>query len=188
MRVGSLRRALVVLGAAGLAVAMLPAGSAGADPARGGHHSIGAKCLVGTWVANHGRTTTRFNGLNVVMHAGGGDVAHIAASGVSHDNWAKSLPLVGNYRGHPLTEHIRGVNKQRLHAAKVGHHLELTVTELGWSPDSTNRYLYRGHHRPGYLNQVGVHTYRFTCTATTLTFKGPKGHVIGTETRTSRKP
>lgn len=181
-----LRHALFAAGVLALAAASLPA--AQAAPARSAHHSIGDKCLIGTWVNGHSQSKTIFNGVKVVMHAGGGDVDHISKSGIDHDNWMKSMPLVGKYRGHPLTEQIRGKNKQLLHASKVGHHRELTVTERGWAPGSTNRYLYRGHHRPGFLTMTGTHTYRFRCTATTLTLMGPKKHVIGVETRISRKP
>jgi len=187
VKVSGLRSVLVAASAAGLALAIaVPA--ANARPAGTGRTTIGDKCLIGTWLDNHGRTTTKFDGVNVVMHAGGGDVDHITATGIDHSNWMKSQPLVGKYRGFPLTETIRGTNKQLLHASKVGHHLELTVTERGWSAGSTNTYVYRHHHRPGYLNKIGVHTYRFRCTATTLTWMGPKGHVIGTETRQSRTP
>ncbi|HTW21152.1 MAG TPA: hypothetical protein VME70_13180 [Mycobacteriales bacterium] len=190
MRITPWRFSLAAIGAAALALA---GGSAGAaTPASSGahqaHHKVGDKCLVGTWLAGHSRTRTEFDGHSVVMHAGGGDVMHVTKSGTNHDNWKKSLPLTGHFQGHPLTEVIRGTNTQLLHATKVGKHLELTVTERGWSAGSTNRYTYRGHHRPGYLSQVGVHTYRFTCTATTLTLLGPKGHRIGVATRTSRKP
>lgn len=187
MRITALRYSLAVTGAAALALAAGPA-SATTPAAVAAHTTVGSKCLIGTWVAGHGRTTTKFEGRNVVMHAGGGDVMHIAASGINHDSWMKSLPLTGRVHGHTLTEVIRGRNTQLLHAAKVGKHLELTVTERGWSQGSTNRYTYRGHHQPGYLNQIGVHTYRFACTSTTLTLMGPRGHRIGIATRTSRKP
>jgi hypothetical protein len=139
-------------------------------------------------VANHQRTSTKWNGTTVVMHAGGGDVDHITKSGIDHDSWAKSAPLVGRFRGHPLTETVRGVNKLSIHAGKVAHHASLTMTELGWTSTSTNRYVYRGHHSKGYLNQTGVHIVRYRCSSTTLTFLGHRGHVIGTETRLSDKP
>jgi hypothetical protein len=70
----------------------------------------------------------------------------------------------------------------------VGHHASLTLTERGWTATSTNRYVYRGHHSSGYLNQTGVHVVRYRCSSTTLTLLGPKGHVIGRETRLSDKP
>jgi hypothetical protein len=184
MRWATLRGGLVAGGVVGLVVAGVPA--AQAAPAHASRTSVGDRCLIGTWHDNHNRTSTRMNGKRVVMHAGGGDVDHIAASGVDHDSWADSLPLVGRYLHHPLTEQVRGENTQLIHSSRKHHHLVMTVTEQGWSVHSTNRYTYRGKHFSGYLNQSGVHTYRFRCTATTLTFLGPKGKVTGTETRLSR--
>lgn len=188
MRWARLKGGLVVASVAGLTVAGAPvthAAPAQAASAQAGRTSVGNHCLVGTWHDNHNRTSTRMNGKRVVMHAGGGDIDHIAASGVDHDNWAASLPLVGPYLHHPLTEQVRGKNTQLIHASRQHHHLVMTVTELGWSAHSSNRYTYRGKHFTGYLNQSGVHTYRFRCTVTTLTFLGPKGKVTGTETRLS---
>lgn len=185
MRLAALRYSVVAISAAGLVVAALPAAHAEATHTS---RTVGDKCLIGTWAANHGRATTDWDGHTVVMRAGGGDNEHIASSGFDHDNWRHSQPIVGKFGGHALTERIRGMNHLRLHAAKVGHHRELTVTERGWSLDSTNRFVYRGQHVPGYLAQIGVRSVRYRCNATTLTLMGPKGHVIGTETRLSRKP
>jgi hypothetical protein len=180
------RYSVVAASLAGLAIAGLPAAHAGA--ARPSRTSVGDSCLVGTWHDNHGKTSTRWNGHQVAMRAGGGDVDHISASGIDHDNWAKSLPIVGTYLGHRLTEKVRGENTQLIHAHTVNHHAVITVTERGWSAKSSNRYVYRGKHSTGYLNQTGVHTYRYRCTATRLILMGPKGHVSGSETRLSTSP
>jgi hypothetical protein len=186
MRSSTLRYAVVVAGLAGLTLGGLPAAQAGAT--RAAKHSIGDSCLVGTWQDSHGRSSTRWNGHRVEMRAGGGDVDHISASGIDHDDWSQSRPLVGHYLGHKLTEKVRGHNTQLIHSATKHHHLQMTVTEQGWTAHSSNRYVYRGKHSKGYLNQTGVHVIRYRCTSTTLTLLGPKGHVTGHETRLSDTP
>jgi hypothetical protein len=189
MRSSALRYSVVVAGLAGLALAGVPSAQAGATHAtHAGKHSIGDSCLVGTWQDSHGRSSTRWNGHRVVMRAGGGDVDHISASGIDHDDWSKSLPLVGHYLGHKLTEKVRGHNTQLIHSLTKNHHLEMRITERGWTAHSSNRYVYRGKHSTGYLNQTGVNLIRYRCNANTLTFLGPKGHVTGHETRLSDQP
>jgi len=183
------RHLAVVAGLAGLTLAGLPAPSATATDAH--RPAVGDRCLIGTWHDNANLTSTRWNGTHVVMRAGGGDVEHVFASGVDRDNWQKSKPLVGTVKGHRLVEKVRGLNTMVWRASgRVGSRkpAKLTQIELGWSASSTNRYVYRGKHSNGYLNQKGRYPFRYTCTSTTLTFYGKKGRSKGTETRISRKP
>jgi hypothetical protein len=186
MRSGWLRYSIVAVSAGCLAIAGLPAAGAGA--ATSGQPPIGDRCFVGTWHDNGGRTTTRWLGKTVVMHAGGGDYDHISNSGADRDGWSASKPLVGKVAGHRLKERVRGNNHLLIRVHRSGHGGTVTLTEQGWGPKSTNRYLYRGKHSKGYLNQTGTFSYGFRCTLTTLTFLGPKGHVLSTETRVSYKP
>jgi hypothetical protein len=183
-------RISLVAGITGLALTALPTGGVTASQAAAAgspRPAIGDRCLIGTWHDNHGVTSTLFGGRQVRMHARGGDIDHISGSGIDHDNWRKSKPVVGHLGGHKLTERIRGVNRMRLHAARKHGKRTLTVTELGWSKASTNRYVYKGKHTTGYLNPNATSILRYRCTATTLTFR--RHHtVVSTETRLSRKP
>jgi hypothetical protein len=188
MRSVALKTSMVAVATAGLAIAGLPAAHAATDRV-GAPPALGNSCLVGTWRDNPGLTSTQWNGTVVGLHAGGGDVDHIAATGLDQDNFAKAKPAVGTYRHHPLTQTIHGLNTQRLAATGSGKHATIRFIEKGWSAGSSIRFTYRGHHSTGYLNGAGVsHHYHYTCTAKTLTFTGHKGNVIGTETRLSRKP
>jgi hypothetical protein len=191
MRLSSLRRSMVALGVAGVllsatVVAGLPAANAAAERSKG--PAVGDRCLIGTWRDNGGVTSTRWNGHHVKMHARGGDFDHIHASGLDRDGWDSSKRLVGKLAGHRLTERVRGNNSLLLRAHRHAHGGIVVETEQGWGKRATNRYVYRGKHSRGYLNQTGTFTFRFRCTLTTLTFLGKKGGVRGTETRVSFKP
>lgn len=185
MKLSALTLSLLTGSVTALVVGGLPATTAGATLTTS--PAVGDKCLIGTWHDNPGRTSTIWNGQKVPMRAGGGDVDHIAANGIDHDNWHKSKPNVGTYAGHRLTERIRGVNSQQLTATGHGHTRTLKIVELGWTSNSTNKYVYRGHHSTGYLNQTGTFKVRYRCSATTLRYI-KKGKVVGTETRLSSKP
>jgi hypothetical protein len=188
MRSVALKTSMVAVATAGLAIAGLPAAHAATDRA-GAPPALGNSCLVGTWRDNPGLTSTQWNGTVVGLHAGGGDIDHIAATGLDQDNFAKAKPAVGTYRHHRLTMTVHGLNTQRLAATGSGAHATIRFIEKGWSAASSIHFTYRGHHSTGYLNGAGVsHHYHYTCTAKTLTFTGHKGNVIGTETRLSRKP
>jgi len=175
------------LAATGIVTVLLamsaPAAIAGSSRSEEAGSSI-PKCLVGTWHDNAGTTSTEWDGHRVTMHAGGGDVDHITAKGVDHDNWYKSKPAYGTYQGSRLKETIRGINKITFTVSKGKIH----VTEDGWNSKATNKYVYRGQHSTGYLNQTGHSTVRYRCTAKKLTYLNKKGKVTGTETRKSRKP
>jgi hypothetical protein len=186
MRGSTLRVASIAAGIAGLALGGLPAAHAATHGAAK-RPAIGDSCLVGTWHDNAGKTTTNWDGHTVKMHAGGGDVDHIFASGIDKDNWQSSKPIVGKYQGHKLTEQIRGHNKVRFAARPNAHPAKLTITELGWTAKSSNRFVYRGQHSTGYLNQSGTIASTYRCTSTTLTYL-MKGKVVSTETRVSTKP
>jgi hypothetical protein len=186
MRLSSLRYSVVGLGVAGLVVAGLPAATAGAAPSK--TPAVGDRCLIGTWRDNHGVTSTKWNGHTVKMRAGGRDFDHISASGIDRDGWNSSKPLVGKLAGHRLTERVRGTNTLLFRAHRHGHVNTLVETEKGWGKHSINRYVYRGKHSTGYLNQTGTFTLQFRCSLTTLTYLGKKGRVRGTETRVSFEP
>jgi hypothetical protein len=179
-----LKLSVAALGAASLvavggpAATAVPAGAAKAP-------AIGDSCLIGTWHDNGGKTTTNWDGKQVTMHTRGGDIDHISASGKDHDSWATSKPLYGKVAGHKLTERIRGHNLTQI-AAKPHAHRAI-YTEEGWTPKSSNRYVYRGKHSKGYLNQTGSFPTAYRCTTKTLSFLSG-GKVVSTETRLSTKP
>jgi hypothetical protein len=177
------RCVIVAATASTLALGGLPAADGVAPHAT--KPRIGHRCLIGTWRDGKGVSSTLWNGHKVKMRYGGGDVDHIHASGRDTDNWTHSKPFIGKVKGHKLKEVIRGHNV--LHFKSIGRH-KLRTTEKGWSKGSTNRYVYRGKHVHGYLNQHGHHTQYFRCTAKTLTWKTKKGKVVGKEFRISRKP
>jgi hypothetical protein len=180
----TLKASIVMFAAAGLVAIGLPAANARTEVAAA-PAAVGNSCLVGTWHDNGGRTTTRFEGHRVVMRARGGDIDHIAASGLDLDSWSGSKPAVGTYRGHRLVETITGQNSLGLQA-KGG---TLTYTEKGWTSRSKNRYVYRGKKSKGYFNPVGMtFTTKYTCSATRLRFFGPRGRPVGSETRLSSTP
>jgi hypothetical protein len=181
-RGSSLRRSFVALGVAGLIVAGLPGFDAGAATAKTA--AIGDRCLIGTWRDNGGRTTTRWLGHTVTMRTHGGGFDHITASGHDRNSWGTSKRLIGSFRGHRLVEQIRGENHLLLRA----HGGTLVETEQGWAKRSSNRYLYRGKHSRGYLDQAGSFTFTLRCSLTTLTLIGPGGKVRGSETRVSFQP
>jgi hypothetical protein len=187
MRVAALRYPAVALAALGIAVA----GVGGAGPAvaaRSKTPAVGDRCLIGTWRDNGGISSTKWNGHRVRMRFRGNDFDHIPPSGVDRDGWDSSKGITGRYHGHPLEERIRGSNQLLLRAGGPIGHQTLVMTEQGWTRHSTNRYLYRGQYSTGYLNQTGTRTVGFRCTLTTLTFFGPRGHRVGSETRVSFKP
>ncbi|HEX3824082.1 MAG TPA: hypothetical protein VHV79_06435 [Mycobacteriales bacterium] len=173
---------LVGLGAPSVFAMTAVSGAAGAASAA---PKVGDSCLIGTWHDNASKTTTQWNGKTVKMHTKGGDIDHIRASGVDHDSWAKAKPLYGTVSGHKLTEVIRGHNL--LHLLAKPHAHRVIYTEDGWTPKSTNRYVYRGDHSKGYLNQTGSYASPYRCTAKKLTFLR-EGKVVDTETRLSTKP
>jgi hypothetical protein len=180
------RLPIAVFGVAFLVAAGLPASTATASVAASAKApAVGDSCLVGTWHDNGGKTTTQWNGKTVKMRTGGGDVDHISASGIDHASWATSKVEVGKVRGHRLTERIRGHNKVRILANPHAH--TVVYTELGWTPKSSNRYVYLGKHSKGYLNQTGKFTTHYHCSATKLIFRS-KGKAVDTETRLSTKP
>lgn len=191
MRLSALKYAVVALSAAGITAAGLPmatAGAAGATAAGAGSARIGDRCLVGTWRDHGGRTSTNWNGHKVTMHSRGGDFDHISASGVDHDSWHSSKPLVGRFQHHRITERIRGFNTLLLRTHGRPGHRSVTMSERGWSAHSRNTFVYRGKRSTGYLSQSGRVSVGFRCSLTTLTFLSRHGHVIGRETRVSFKP
>lgn len=141
-------------------------------------------CLVGTWHDNRGLSSTQWDGQKVVMHMRGGDIDHIASNGHDHDSWMHAKPEYGTYQGYRLKEVVRGHNLLVFRKTGTGR---MRATERGWSSGSTNRYVYRGQHSTGYLNQSGHSTVRYRCTAKKLTWLTKKGTVSGTETRISRR-
>jgi hypothetical protein len=147
---------------------------------------IGDSCLIGTWRDGEGHNSTRWNGQQVSMYGGGGDIDHMSASGTDEDTWGvESKPLYGTYQGHALKEMIRGYNTLAIHAMKSGH--RLSVTEDGWSAASTNRFVYEGRRYSGYLSQHGTTYYNYECTASK--FKLVEGNrTVDRETRISRIP
>jgi hypothetical protein len=184
------RCVLVTTTAAALAVsgAATAGGSAPApDAVRAPHHAaaLGSHCLIGTWKDGASWTTTRWKGKTVRMRYRGGDVDHIASTGIDKDNWQKSKELVGRVHHHKLVEHIRGHNKLRFTVIAKG---TVRVAEKGWTQNSTNRYVYKGHKKKGYLNQHGHYRQYFHCNASTLTWRSKKGKVLSRETRVSRNP
>jgi hypothetical protein len=188
MRSVALRLSIVAVATAGAAAAGLPAAHGVTDRVAA-PPKLGNSCLVGTWHDRAGLTSTQWAGNVVTLHSGGGDVDHIAANGLDTDNFAHFKPASGTYRHHRLTERVRGVNTQRLAASGHGKNATIRIIEKGWSTSSSLHLTYRGHTTKGYLNGPGVtHKLHYTCTATTLTYLGSKGKVLGTETRTSRKP
>jgi hypothetical protein len=168
---------------AALLVGGLPAGAAGGTP--GKQPALGDACLVGTWHDNPGQTTTTWNSQKVKMHYRGGDIDHIAASGLDSDNWRHAKKAVGTAAGYKLVEQVSGVNHLKFKVIRKG---VLRTTEKGWSSHSKNIYHYQGQRYVGYLKQSGHHKQHYSCTAHTLTFKTKKGKVLETETRTSKKP
>lgn len=179
-------RRISIVGITLIAVtAPLSSAQAASRPAHVAGVSVGDSCLVGTWHDNQGFFSTLWNGQKVKLHGGGGDIDHISADGTDHDNWMHSKPSYGTYQGYRLKETVRGHNLLRFH--KVAAH-KLRNVELGWSSGSTNKYVYRGSHYTGYLNQSGTSASYYRCNATTLTWTTKKGKVLGTETRLSRTP
>jgi hypothetical protein len=146
---------------------------------------IGDQCLVGTWHDRGGLSSTLWKDQKVVMHFKGGDIDHIFATGTDSNNWKPSKPLYGTSQGYRLKETIRGINSLKFHKIGKG---KLLVDEQGWSVNSTNKYVYRGQHSTGYLNQTGHAIQYYRCTARKLTWLTKKGKVTGTETRVSHTP
>jgi hypothetical protein len=181
-------RLSLLAGITGLAVVAFPLGGASGRPhARSQRPAVGDTCLIGTWHADREVSQTNYNGTMVTMRSRGGDVDHIGKSGIDRDNWKHSTPAVGRLQHHRLTERIRGVNRSRLRVARHQGKRILTITELGWSKGSSNRFVYRGKHSRGYLSQNGSTRVRYRCTATRLTVLR-HGKVVVIETRLSRKP
>jgi hypothetical protein len=178
----AVKASLTITSVLALTLAGLPAAhAAGAHPAKA--PTLHEHCLIGTWRDVSERTTTQWNGSIVAMRSGGGDVDHISADGTDHNSYGKAKPLIGRYRGHRLAERVRGVNLQRMSTTGHGKHARVTLHERGWSASSSIHFSYRGHRSTGYLNQAGVHSYHYTCTAKTLTYFGKKGTVLETEAR-----
>jgi hypothetical protein len=193
MRNDALKYSIVAIATAGLAAIGLPAATGATTLATNPHAlaappPLGNTCLVGTWHDNGGWTSTQWNGSQVSLQAGGGDVDHIASTGLDTDSFAKAKPAVGTYRKHRLTQRVHGTNSLQLRATGHGKHAKLRYVEKGWTAASSIHFAYHGHHTTGYLSQEGVHSYHYTCTAKKLTIFGHKGNVLETETRTSRKP
>lgn len=176
-----------LISAGGIAAVVLVMGSA-AHAAPAAHRPPRPKgldsCLVGTWHDHAGPSSTRWNGHLVKMHYRGGDIDHIARSGVDHDNWVHAKRSVGTYQGSQLTELIRGHNLLTFKQAGKGR---LHVTEDGWSNDSTNTYVYQGQHSTGILNPSGHWTDYYRCTAHKLSWLSRSGKVLSTETRRSKR-
>jgi hypothetical protein len=178
----------LVLGGMSVASAQVPRG----DRAPHVHHdsqtahaaSTFDTCLIGTWHDNPGLTSTIWNQRKVQMHAHGGDIDHINASGIDHDNWRPSKKIVGKAQGHKLVERIRGVN----HTQWSTNGNKLKQVEQGWSSGATNKYVYEGHHYTGYLDQTGTFHERYTCHGKKLKYFNKKGKKLGSETRISTKP
>lgn len=164
---------------------MLSVPGAGATPAVAHAGSHLPACLVGAWRDGHEQESTTWDGTKVRMHYSGGDVDHFFARGVDHDSWMHAKVLQGTYKGHRLTETIRGHLTEQLHRTGANR---LRVTGGSWSKGSTNTYVYEGQHSTGYLNAITPFTVHFRCTAKRLTYLSKKGKVTGTETRISRTP
>jgi hypothetical protein len=188
MRLSSARLSIVPLAVGALLTLGLPAATASTVVAAHKPAAVGDRCLIGTWRDNGGTTTTRWNGHTVTMHTRGGDFDHIAASGRDRNTWADSKALVGRFGGHRLTERVRGQNSLLLRATSSATGGTVVETEQGWLARSTNRYVYRGQHSTGYLNQTGSFSFSFRCTLTTLTFLAKGGKVLSSETRLSFEP
>jgi hypothetical protein len=179
--------AVVALVAVGLPATTASAASS-AVVAKHKPAAVGDRCLIGTWRDNGGTTTTRWNGHTVRMHTRGGDFDHIAASGHDRSTWADSKTLVGRFDGHRLTERVRGQNSLLLRATSSPSGGTVVEAEQGWAARSTNRYVYRGQHSRGYLNQSGDFSFAFSCSLTTLRFLTKSGKVASSETRLSFEP
>jgi hypothetical protein len=142
-------------------------------------------CLVGTWRDHAGRMNTMWDGHQVTMHGGGGNIDHIFATGIDQDSWNSAKPFYGTYQGHTLEEIIRGDNTLSL--VNTVHGNELQIAEDGWSAGSTNKYIYKSRTIVGYLAKNGSSTMNhFRCTTHKLTWYSDG--IIDTETRISHQP
>ncbi len=167
------------LGASGLPAAQAATGSTLA------RSPLAHSCLIGTWRDTGGTTFTMWDGHRIAILGGAGNYDHIFANGIDHDFWGRNAkPYYGTYRGHRLTEIIRGSNTLTIRGSARSHTLQLT--EDGWSAGSSISYRYQGRTYSGSLGQSGKFTMNFRCTARKLTwlFKRRADH----ETRVGRTP
>jgi hypothetical protein len=180
-------RSVTVSAVVVMAAALMPAAS-GHAATYSSHKktpAIGDKCLVGTWLDKKNTESVIVKHNLVTMTGKGGDIDHIHASGVDHDNWANSRPLYGTIGEDQVKEVIRGINTVRFQPGAPGG---LQETEVGWSADNTNTLTYQGHTTNKKNSNTGQDGVFYKCSAKKLTWLSGASTVVGHETRLSRKP
>jgi serine/threonine protein kinase len=149
--------------------------------------AVGDACLIGTWRDGGFDTTTTYNGTTVTMRGAGGNLDHISASGTDQDVYGTgTAPLYGTYQGSSLEEIYKGSVVTQIRADPATH--TAAVVDRGWSPGSTNTYVYKGQTTTGYFNKATGTPQKssYSCTATTL--KWTTGGQTDAETRVSTTP
>lgn len=146
---------------------------------------VGDACLVGTWLNGGFPSSVDWHGTNVPLYGGAGDKDHIYADGTDRDSWVVAAKLSGTYQGRPLVEIEQGVHTWTLRAMPGSH--TVSMTDDGWSPGSTARYVYGGRtHKAGFV-LAGTYSVGYRCTGSKLAWSND-GKVYETETRISDRP